>query len=200
MSRLEARLEDLGGATRVRLEGADGPCSFERVVRGWASDEPFRAAFLERLAAAPGPAWFWELPPVTRGRVERPFEFVLVPSPRLARMRADPGDFAEPFGRARGGTAAFWNLGGDALLVAPLPPGSPGADVPYAHLASFVRGAPEPARHELLRALAEAVAARLSDVPLWISTSGLGVPWLHVRLDARPKYYQHAPYRTWPRG
>ena len=30
---------------------------------------------------------------------------------------------------------------------------------------------------------------------LWISTSGEGVPYLHVRLDTVPKYYVYAPYR-----
>ncbi|MDF9799652.1 hypothetical protein OKW21_004915 [Catalinimonas alkaloidigena] len=28
-----------------------------------------------------------------------------------------------------------------------------------------------------------------------MSTSGLGVYWLHIRLDSRPKYYQFDPYR-----
>jgi hypothetical protein len=45
------------------------------------------------------------------------------------------------------------------------------------------------------RATGAAVAARLSARPLWLSTSGLGVAWLHVRLDSRPKYYSYAPYR-----
>ncbi|WP_391540805.1 DUF6940 family protein [Halomicronema hongdechloris] len=31
--------------------------------------------------------------------------------------------------------------------------------------------------------------------PRWVNASGLGVAWLHVRLDTRPKYYQHEPYR-----
>ena len=31
---------------------------------------------------------------------------------------------------------------------------------------------------------------------LWISTAGLGVTWVHVRIDSRPKYYTHAPYRV----
>ena len=30
----------------------------------------------------------------------------------------------------------------------------------------------------------------------WISTAGLGVPWVHVRLDRRPKYYQYDRYRA----
>ena len=37
-----------------------------------------------------------------------------------------------------------------------------------------------------------------NDVPVWTSTSGLGVYWLHVRLDSRPKYYQHQPFKKWP--
>jgi len=30
----------------------------------------------------------------------------------------------------------------------------------------------------------------------WLSTSGLGVGWLHVRLDSRPKYYTYEPYKS----
>ena len=36
---------------------------------------------------------------------------------------------------------------------------------------------------------------RLSAKPVWLSTAGAGVSWLHVRLDDRPKYYGYAPYR-----
>ena len=32
------------------------------------------------------------------------------------------------------------------------------------------------------------VEARIDDRPLWLSTAGDGVAWLHVRLDQRPKY------------
>ena len=34
------------------------------------------------------------------------------------------------------------------------------------------------------------------EAPTWVSTEGSGVAWLHARLDARPKYYHHAPYRA----
>ena len=33
-----------------------------------------------------------------------------------------------------------------------------------------------------------------SDHRLWISTSGLGVSWLHIRLDSIPKYYNYKEY------
>lgn len=42
------------------------------------------------------------------------------------------------------------------------------------------------------------MVARLGVRPVWLSTAGMGVSWLHVRLDARPKYYGFAAYREPP--
>ncbi len=39
----------------------------------------------------------------------------------------------------------------------------------------------------------EAVQSK-SHGKVWVSTSGDGVSWLHLRIDTRPKYYQHAAY------
>ena len=106
-------------------------------------------------------------------------------------MAPEPGAFADHFKPGQP-VAIFVNLGRDALLVAPAPLGPPGA---YAHLAAFARHAPASQQDALWRAVGDAVAGRLSTEPLWLSTSGLGVGWLHVRLDERPKYYAYAPYR-----
>jgi hypothetical protein len=64
----------------------------------------------------------------------------------------------------------------------------------YTHLARFLREAPREQVHELWIAAGEAVMARLSDKPLYVSTAGMGVAWLHVRLDTRPKYFGYEPY------
>ncbi|MGH6929395.1 MAG: DUF6940 family protein [Dongiaceae bacterium] len=163
-------------------------------VELWQQDRAFRAFFMAQLSAAPFAAYFWECPPVTTATVTRPFEFVLVDSPQLAGMPPDTRAFSSHFNDGEQGdaVATFWSLGRDALLVAPSPRAAPAA---YAHLAAFGRGAPLEQQHALWRAVGDAVAARLSARPLWLSTSGLGVAWLHVRLDSRPKYYSHQPYR-----
>ena len=92
--------------------------------------------------------------------------------------------------------AGFWNLGGDAFLVAPCPRAPPGAyPHAYAHLAAFARTAPADQQQAFWRAVGAAVAENLAERPLWVSTNGLGVAWLHVRLDEWPKYYTYEPYR-----
>ena len=53
--------------------------------------------------------------------------------------------------------------------------------------------------HETIRAVGAEVKSILlsgtSEDPVWVSTNGDGVAWLHVRIDERPKYYAYAPYR-----
>jgi hypothetical protein len=39
------------------------------------------------------------------------------------------------------------------------------------------------------------MAQRLNEKPVWLSTAGGAVSWLHVRLDDRPKYYHYAMYK-----
>ena len=35
-----------------------------------------------------------------------------------------------------------------------------------------------------------------TESPVWVSTAGMGVSWLHVRFDSRPKYYRWGEYTT----
>jgi hypothetical protein len=192
----DARIDTLDGGRvrRIRIEHDGKAVPYAEVLELWQGDDSFRALFTTLLADAPYRAYLWETPPITRSTVTRGFEFVLVESPTLAGMTPDPEAFAGPFEAAGTGAdvAAFANLGGDALLVAPCPQ-TP--DDTYPHLAAFVRTAPMAQRQAFWRAVGAAVSDRLSDCPLWLSTNGLGVAWLHVRLDSRPKYYVFEAYR-----
>ena len=190
-----ARTEPLNQARgrRVVLEREGAPVPRGRVLALWQKDPVFRAFFMDVLAAMPLDAFRWETPPVTRHNLDRPFEFVLLDAPELARA-PDPSDFEQHFGNAASGeVVAFMNLGGDALMVVPTPAEPRSA---YAHLAAFTRGAPTEQQHLLWQRAGVALENRLGEEPVWLSTAGTGVPWLHVRLDTRPKYYLHAPYRS----
>lgn len=66
----------------------------------------------------------------------------------------------------------------------------------YVHLANFIRMAEEEQRRALWQSLALALKTWVPQRKTWLSTSGLGISWLHVRLDQRPKYYYHKAYKT----
>jgi hypothetical protein len=185
---------DGGRVRRIAIRTVDGMLRYADAVGLWQHDRAFRSFFIRLLAEAPFAAYFWECPPLTEATLSRPFEFVLVDSPRLASMPPDRQAFADRFPAEDPGKeiATFRNLGGDAVLVAPRQRASPSV---YAHIAAFARAAPVDQQQTLWRATGAAVAARLSARPLWLSTSGLGVAWLHVRLDSSPKYYSYRPYR-----
>jgi len=66
----------------------------------------------------------------------------------------------------------------------------------YTHLARFLRDAPRSQVDAFWRSAGLAMKDRVSSVPTWLSTAGMGVSWLHLRLDSRPKYYRYEPYKT----
>lgn len=181
---------------RIQIELDSLPVSYSEVLFRWQSDPELRDFFLRLLVESPFPAFRWETPPITALTANRPFEFVLVNSPGLDRT-VDVEAFAEHFkAESESQVVEFANLAKDAVLVVPCPMASPSA---YGHFGAFVRNAPVPQQHTLLARVGTAMQRRLGTKPVWLSTAGAGVSWLHVRLDDRPKYYGFAPYRDLPR-
>ncbi len=168
--------------------------TYSEVIELWQHDRTFRSFFISLLAKCEFSAYFWETPPITKSTVHNSFEFILADSPKLATVSTNPNSFKQYFKSARAEEViTFLNLGKDALLVVPLPTGE---IYPYPHLASFVREAPTSQVHSLWQTVGKAIAQNLQEKPIWVSTSGLGVYWLHVRLDSYPKYYTYYPYRN----
>ena len=77
-------------------------------------------------------------------------------------------------------------------MIAPCPD-KPQAD--FGHLAAYLRNSTERQQHLLWELVGAAMQRRVSLTPVWLSTAGGGVAWLHIRLDDRPKYYVYEPYR-----
>ena len=165
--------------------------TYLEVIKLWQQDK-FRDFFISLLADTSMPAYFWETPPITKATVDRKFEFVLVDSPKLADIEPDPSDFQQHFDSATSEVVTFPNLGNDALLIVPCPITDILAST---HLANFVREAPTSQQHLLWQTVGRSIASYLNEQPLWVSTSGLDVSWLHVRLDSRPKHYAYEPYK-----
>lgn len=182
-------------AWSLRVEARGAPARWSEVTAGLARDPALGDALTDALLAAPFEAVFWEARPVDPEGRDAAFESVVLAAPGLAREAADGTSFAGPLAGARAPEVRrFPNLSGDAELIVPAPGDAPGG---YPHLTAFLRRAPAAQVHALWAELGRAIdrwhEARRSRV--WVSTAGLGVTWLHVRLDSRPKYVKWGPYR-----
>ena len=163
-------------------EGAAARASFTRALTE-----------LVRAVGGDGKDVFWECAPFASRTFEQSFKCEVLPARGvLAGRSTDSAAFEMHLVHgAPGNSIAFENLGGDAELVAPVPL-DPARQGQYGHLAAFLEGATENEVDSLWRCVGTAalrLQANAGGVPLWLSTHGGGVPWLHVRIDARPKYF-----------
>ena len=182
----------IGGDTHEYVALTDGmPMTLAGVQHALEREPSFATSLSGLLAEHAFAAYFWETPVSTTARLGQPFRFVIVRADALTRTAADSRSFAT---QIAGGNDVvdFDNLGGDARLVVPCPLGGVG----YPHLAAFVRAAPEPQQLAFWQRVGACWRQATGTSPRWVSTAGLGVPWLHVRIDQGPKYYRHAPYRA----
>ncbi|KAI9133757.1 DUF6940 family protein [Acaryochloris sp. CCMEE 5410] len=183
--------------TTITFNGA--PLTWYQAIELWHQEVEFRSLITQVLRDSPYSAFFWETPPLTPASLHQPWEFVVVNAPSLAKVSPNPQPFAQYLERGDDPIQVFANLGGDAMLISPR---ALGPLPTYTHLANFLRqGPPEQVDamwqmlgHTLQKLMGDALNIRTA--PLWVSTSGLGVYWLHLRLDDFPKYYTHRPYRT----
>ena len=180
-----------GYAEIIELFQDDKQLTFNELFTLFQHDRDFAVWYTDLLRRSPYAAYFWEHPPLTNSSFENGVEFVIIDAPTLDNMRPNAAAFRSYFGATE--VATFTNLGGDATLIAPSPHGSTST---YPHLRAFLENAPGSQITDLWQSVGRAVCGALSDKPIWLSTSGLGIAWLHIRLDSIPKYYQYLPYRN----
>jgi hypothetical protein len=175
----------------------------------------------EIISSSPYKALFFETPSIDASSYETQiFEFVIVDAPVLHEMSISGSSnnkdesyinpFHVPISTATNSSsfvATFPNLGGDATLVVPkmievsvtaAGISTAASSTVYAHLANFIRNGTSEQITAVWNMVAQAYRDRIIKQPqesVWLSTSGLGVLWLHFRLDNVPKYYSYEPYK-----
>lgn len=184
-----------GNATRYRVQSNGISLSYGDALDLLRKDREFRSYLTEQLTRSTYTAFRWETPSIQIKTRSRDFEFVLLNYPSFTKRKTDADTFKSYFAASQdeNGIVSFGNLSGDATLIVPSPRTSENT---YGHFASFLRKAPVFQIDALWQKIGELVLSMVSDRPLWLSTAGGGVAWLHVRLDAAPKYYGYAPYRN----
>lgn len=80
----------------------------------------------------------------------------------------------------------FNNLSKDAMLVVPMPID----DKNYVTLKDFIDNAPEKQQQKFWKAVAKIAKKMMKEYgKVWVSVSGFGVDYTHVRVSILPKYY-----------
>lgn len=183
------------GSSSLSLEARRSGVSLTRgaFFEALRDDAALRRALWEALRALPMAAFAWETAPLSRASASRPMLQQVLPHPALARTEPDGSSFAEHLDTGAGTEGVRWfeNFGRDARLVVPC---APAPKSRFAHLAQFLAHASDTQRDALLQLVGQLACEHLErlDTPVWVSTAGMAVPWLHVRLDLRPKYYRSA--------
>lgn len=153
----------------------------------------------EQLKAVDWPAgYFFETPGLRRSTaMVRPFEAALIDAGRgglssTQNWRAF-SEFLDTDECRAQGAVAFMNLSRDGYLVAPALDGDHRTDA--VHLQRFMQTSTDAQALALWAKVRETWRKCLrDDIPLWMSTSGAGVPYLHVRFFNKPRYYVHAEF------
>jgi len=170
-------------------------------VQGLLGCSQFRREMCHVMRSCEFTAFFFETTPTCPDTLYTDvFEFVLVRSKALKHVQvADMETFSEHWEEDTL-AASFWNLGMDAALISPEPSDRISDNLVYAHAANFFRGtvhAPE-LGNSVWKTVGETLESFMEERPkqkLWLSTSGLGVRYLHFRVDSIPKYITYPPYR-----
>lgn len=181
-----------GEGNKYQLFQNNVPLKFKEVIELWKNNSDFRIFYNQILKDSPFSAYFWEHPPMKNSTLDQVYEFVLINSKSLKGIWANQQAFQEHFSTQKA-VVTFRNLSKKSMLIAPCP--DMDKDF-YAHISSFVRRVSEEQIHVFWETVAEAFEDMLDGQWRWLSTSGLGVYWLHVRIDDRPKYYTYKPYRN----
>ncbi len=177
---------------RLNILEDDKPLSFRQVFNYWKESKEFVDFYVSLINSFKYLAFYWEQPGLTSNYLDYKYEFILKPSPRLDKRNVNEKAFSK-YLDLEDDVVIFDNLGKNAKLVVPTK--KQDAET-YKHISRFLRSAPINQVHDLFKKIGQIIFTEISDKDMiWLNTAGLGVIWLHVRLDTVPKYYKTKPYK-----
>ena len=144
--------------------------TFQETIELLRNDNEFILFLNDLLKISPYEAYFWEVKPISSNTMQDKFEFVLINSPILTKIKADNAAFSRYFEGYKYATS-FLNLGGDSRLIVPVEIGDKDN---YCHIAKFVRNAPKEQIIAFWKLVGEEFSRSVDKHTKWLSTSGFG--------------------------
>ena len=165
-------------------------------ILGKTPNRKFQKEFINILKNSPYNSYYFQTPNIRS--LNDPIEFVLIKSETLHKKTADWTKYKEYMKRKpRNRTSlSFDNLSGNTKLVVPF---NKKENIKYGHLKDFILNASKEEIRDILLKVGEEVEnyknnSITNEKPLFLSTHGDGVPWLHFRIESSPIYYLYKPY------
>ena len=152
-----------------------------------ASNETFRNEIIQIFVASKFNNAFWEFPAYCTSSAQNIAEFVLVETSGFGK--ADSSSFKEYLANKEDNqTVMFKNLSGDTNLITIN--SSNTKNQTFCHIMEFMKNSTYENKHKLLKKIGEEMLNHTNGTnPVYLSTHGHGVPWLHIRICVKPKYY-----------
>ena len=177
---------------RFRLKKGEQNLTFKEVFELWSSNSGFIAFYKTELIKLNFEAFYWEHPAINKEFLEKKYECILQRSRPLEHLPINENAFRDYIRRSEQ-VADFMNLGKNARLVVPTK--KTDRDI-YNHMSKFLRFAEKEQITELFKKVGKSILEEIESQKLiWLNTAGLGVIWLHIRMDTRPKYYKTNKYK-----
>lgn len=116
------------------------------------------------------------------------YEEKFIPDPRLESLKQDYLTFESYIRKSKNRyVTSFPNLKGDSLLIIPIPR----KKVSFVTIKEFIDNASIRHQKEFWKYTSQAIKKFIKGKEIiWISTHGIGIPYFHLRIDTKPKYYQ----------
>lgn len=134
--------------------------------------------------------FFYETAPITTS-MNTKYDAKWIESEKLQKLKQNYRNFSKYFKKHKD-VVSFINLSKTALLVVPVP--RKGKN--YTTLKDFMDNASKSQQKMFWKHAASVIRSMLKKYDkLWVSTHGLGVPYLHLRVEVEPKYYKTSSFK-----
>lgn len=125
---------------------------------------------------------------ICRSNFQNSYKEKFIENDELEKLLYNPSSFQKYIDASKNKyVTSFPNLSGDSLLIIPIPRKNKN----FTTMKDFIDNASEYHQKIFWKNVAKEIKKRLKERDeVYVSTHGLGIPYFHIRLDDKPKYYQ----------
>ena len=138
-------------------------------------------------------SFFWETKPIykkndKKNNILGMYKEKFIQSNKLEKLRQNYKPFSKQIKEADNKYClSFYNLDKTSLLIIPYPRKNKN----FSTLKKFIDNSSKLQQKKFWMLVSESISIMLKKHnKIWVSTHGLGVSYLHVRIDTKPKYYK----------